>query len=411
MNKRGALEPLSTSGVNADWQRKSLISVSTAFKDGDWIESKDQASDGIRLIQTGNVGAGRFKDRVDKARYISEATFRRLRCEEIFRGDCLISRLPDPVGRACIIPETGERMITAVDCTIVRFDTKAVMPEFFIYYAQSNGYLNTVASKCTGTTRNRISRANLAQVELRLPSIREQARIVDILDEAFEGVERAQAVTRLSLSNSRALLDGALQSLLERDTQAAHVCLDSVCEISSMLIDPREPLYVDLPHVGAGNIESRTGVLRDVQTAREEGLISGKFVFDETMVLYSKIRPYLEKATRPDFRGLCSADMYPLKPFHGKITRDFLFYILLSRSFTQYAIAGSARSGMPKVNRDHLFKYRFRLPLVAEQNRITEKLDSLKSETERLDGIYKQKQVNLEDLKQSLLHQAFSGNL
>ena len=105
-----------------------LADVCEVFADGDWVESKDQSPNGIRLIQTGNVGQGVFKARSEKARYISEATFKRLRCTEIFEGDCLISRLPDPVGRSCILPDTGERMITAVDCTIVRFNPKQLLP-------------------------------------------------------------------------------------------------------------------------------------------------------------------------------------------------------------------------------------------------------------------------------------------
>jgi type I restriction enzyme S subunit len=100
------------------WPRKTLGELCEVFADGDWVESKDQSADGVRLVQTGNVGEGVFKDRAEKARYISDATFKRLRCTEFFEGDCLISRLPDPVGRSCILPETGERMITAVDCTM-----------------------------------------------------------------------------------------------------------------------------------------------------------------------------------------------------------------------------------------------------------------------------------------------------
>ena len=75
------------------WQRKQLGDLCEVFADGDWVESKDQSYEGIRLIQTGNVGEGIFKDRAEKARYISEATFKRLRCTEIFEGDCLI---PNP---------------------------------------------------------------------------------------------------------------------------------------------------------------------------------------------------------------------------------------------------------------------------------------------------------------------------
>ena len=72
------------------WQTKPLGDLCEVFADGDWVESKDQSLEGIRLIQTGNVGDGIFKDRAEKARYISEATFKRLRCTEIFEGDCLI---------------------------------------------------------------------------------------------------------------------------------------------------------------------------------------------------------------------------------------------------------------------------------------------------------------------------------
>ena len=184
-----------------------------------------------------------------------------------------------------------------------------------------------------------------------------------------------------------------------------------VCDITSKLVDPRENQYLDLPHVGAGNIETKTSALVDVKTAREENLISGKFLFDESIVLYSKIRPYLMKVVRPDFNGLCSADIYPLAPKPGVITRDYLYYLLLAPAFTEYAIKGSARAGMPKVNREHLFAYQTALPQVQEQTRISENLDEIANETTRLESIYRQKLTALDDLKKSLLHQAFSGQI
>ncbi len=117
------------------------------------------------------------------------------------------------------------------------------------------------------------------------------------------------------------------------------------------------------------------------------------------------------KVARPAFKGLCSADMYPLTPLPNQIARDYLFHLLLSKTFTDYAIQGSARAGMPKVNREHLFEFNVWLPGVEEQQEIAPRLDGLHEETQRLESVYERKLVALEALKKSLLHQAFSGEL
>jgi len=129
------------------------------------------------------------------------------------------------------------------------------------------------------------------------------------------------------------------------------------------------------------------------------------------MVLYSKIRPYLMKVVRPGFNGLCSADIYPLFPIHDRITRDYLFYLLLTQNFTEYAIKGSGRAGMPKVNREHLFAFNFLLPPIKEQKSIVARLDALSVETKKLEVIYSQRLADLEELKKSVLKKAFGGKL
>ena len=122
------------------WTNHKLSELCAVFTDGDWIESKDQSLGGIRLLQTGNIGVGVFKERIDKARYVSEETFKRLNCEEVFEGDLLISRLPEPVGRGCIIPSIMGRAITAVDCTILRVKSDLVDKRYLEYFIQSQSY-------------------------------------------------------------------------------------------------------------------------------------------------------------------------------------------------------------------------------------------------------------------------------
>ena len=161
--------------------RRRLDELCTHFGDGDWIESKDQSESGIRLIQTGNVGNGEYIEKGEKARYINEETFSRLKCTEVKSGDILVSRLPDPIGRACIVP-TIPKSITAVDCTIVRLK-QSILPAFFVTFTRTSSYSDQINTFTTGTTRKRISRANLGSIMVPIPDIEQQKRFVAFADQ------------------------------------------------------------------------------------------------------------------------------------------------------------------------------------------------------------------------------------
>lgn len=172
-----------------------------------------------------------------------------------------------------------------------------------------------------------------------LPPLEEQKRIVAILDQAFAGIDQARANAETNLKNARELFDCYLEQVFsQRGEGQVQYTMKDICEITSKLVDPRDSQYIDLPHIGAGNMVAGTGELIDVKTAREEELISGKFIFDNSMVLYSKIRPYLMKVCVPGFNGLCSADVYPLSPIKGIVDKHYLYFLLLSKNFTDYAI-------------------------------------------------------------------------
>ena len=167
--------------MRKNWEVKKLGDVCNCLTDGDWIESKDQSLDGIRLIQIGNIGKGKFRDKSDSYKFISESTFHELNCKEIFPGDILVSRLPDPIGRACIVPQLNNKLITAVDCTIIRTN-ELLLPQFFIYYTMSNVYYSRLKNFITGAVRKRISRTNLSKIDVPVPSIQTQHKIIEELD-------------------------------------------------------------------------------------------------------------------------------------------------------------------------------------------------------------------------------------
>jgi type I restriction enzyme S subunit len=128
--------------IPAHWEVKPIRALARSgyktFTDGDWIESPFIRDEGIRLIQTGNVGIGRYKEQ--GFRYIDEETFRAFRCTEILPGDVLICRLADPVGRACLAPSLGCRMITSVDVCILKPASDVHAP-FVVYALTGSEYL------------------------------------------------------------------------------------------------------------------------------------------------------------------------------------------------------------------------------------------------------------------------------
>lgn len=164
-------------GFTDPWEQRKLENICEVFTDGDWIESKDQSETGIRLIQTGNIGTTNYLDKENNKKWISEDTFEKLKCKEIFEGDILISRLPEPAGRACIMPNIGAKMITAVDCTIVR-TLKEYDSKYLVQYLSTPLYFKNVNSFLGGGTRQRISRGNLAEISIPVPvNFDEQVKI------------------------------------------------------------------------------------------------------------------------------------------------------------------------------------------------------------------------------------------
>jgi type I restriction enzyme S subunit len=396
------------------WQIKILADTCAVFADGDWVESKDQSPEGIRLIQTGNVGEGVFKDRGEKARYISEATFKRLRCTEIFKGDCLISRLPDPVGRSCILPYTGERMITAVDCTIVRFNPKQLIPGFFNYFSQSLDYLKAVEVETTGTTRKRISRSKLAQVAIPVPPLPEQKRIVGILDEAFDGIATAKANAEKNLQNARALFESHLQAVFtQRGEGWVERTIGDTCVLKSgtTVSAVFEKSEGDIPYLKVADMTHEENMNQIVTSSRflnEEDVGKNAVLPPGTTIFPKRGGAILTNKKRLTSVPIC-ADLNIMGVIPNKsLLPQYLYFYFLNVDMRQL---GSG-SSIPQINNYDIAPLVITYPESKKtQTEITDQLTSLSAETQRLESIYQQKLAALEALKKSLLHQAFSGQL
>jgi type I restriction enzyme S subunit len=165
--------------------------IENSFVDGDWIESEHIINEGIRIIQTGNIGIGRYLDKSDSKKFISTNSFSQLKCKKVFPGDLLICRLADPIGRCCIVPNVEEYYVTAVDVVILRPESNH-FKKFLLYYLNDAKVLKAANDKAAGSTRQRVSRTNYGNIEISIPPYPEQTRIAEILSTADKAIEQTE---------------------------------------------------------------------------------------------------------------------------------------------------------------------------------------------------------------------------
>jgi type I restriction enzyme S subunit len=184
------------------WRWVRLASIGQLV-DGDWILNSDYSASGVRLLQVGDIGCGKFLGK--SSRFVSLERALELRCTFLRPGDILISRMPEPIGRACILPDLGYPAITAVDVSILRLERNCAEPDFVVQYLNSDQWYRLVLNYASGATRPRVSRTKLENFEIPLPPLSEQRRIAAILKEQMAAVERARAAAQAELEAIEAL--------------------------------------------------------------------------------------------------------------------------------------------------------------------------------------------------------------
>ena len=152
----------------------------TLFLDGDWINSDVIVDEGIRYLTSGNVGEGFYKEQGEG--YILEETFKKLNCLKVYPGDLMISRLNEPVGRCCIVPEGEDYYVVAVDNVILR-PNEDISKKFMMYCMNTSGYARAALMAASGTTMQRISRTSLGNMTVPVTDYDEQVRITNYLDQ------------------------------------------------------------------------------------------------------------------------------------------------------------------------------------------------------------------------------------
>lgn len=270
----------------------------------------------------------------------------------------------------------------------------------------------------------RLSVSRIMNLNIVLPNLKEQHRIADFLgskcSEIDTLIENLRARMESAKEYKKAVITEAVTKGLDKDAKMKDsgvewigeipegwkvVRFKHIASIKSNLVQPDK--YMKYPQIAPDNIEKDTGRLLSHQTVEESGVISGNHLFYRGQILYSKIRPNLNKLTVAPFDGLCSADMYPIE---SKLPTLFMVYSMLSTYFvSQVSLIIQDRVKMPKINQEELGEIKVAVPSQQEMLTIADYLDSKCSEIDALLQNYEYQIATLEEYKKSLIYEYVTG--
>jgi len=378
-----------------------LIDVQNGFA----FNSRDYSESGNFLMRIGNVQNGYIS--TEDTKFVKLPTDGSLDRFILIKDDILVS-LTGNVGRVGVIQES--HLPAALNQRVARISIHKNSPvsrELILHFLYSDWFRDALIRAGHGAAQQNVSTKDLVEIEIPVPPLDEQKRIVALLDEAFENIATAKANTEKNLQNAKALFESQLQSIFCKDASLKKGWqikkLGSICAF-----DKKQGMHDGLPYVGLEHIESHTA--RFIGISEPCSVKSTTFRFSDKHVLYGRLRPYLNKALAPDFEGHCSTEIFPLKPSNN-LLRKYLLFWLLADDTCRRVNATCSGARMPRAQMNQVLGFEIPLPTVNEQERIVTQLNLLREEIQNLTIIYQRKIDALDALKKSLLHQAFTGGL
>lgn len=357
-------------------------------------------SEGINFIKIESIGeSGNFIS--DKFDHISNECHEKLKRSQLHENDVLFS-IAGAIGRTAIVTNDILPANTNQALAIVRIPRDVINYSFLIYFLQSSALLEQVEKKKQGVAQLNLSLKDIGDFIIPNISLTKQEQIVSILDK----VSSLISLRKQQLSKLDELVKARFVEMFG-DFKANPKCWPVMSFLEFAKIDCSMTTdylkYANYPHIGIDSIEKDTGKLKNFRTVSEDGVISGKYIFTPQHIIYSKIRPNLNKVALPNFMGLCSADAYPILPNHKNCNRVFLAVAMRSEYYLDYILQFCSRTNLPKVNRKEISGFHMPLPPLELQEQFADfvvQIDKSKSEIQT-------SLEKLETLKKALMQKYF----
>jgi type I restriction enzyme S subunit len=353
--------------------------------------------------------------------YVSKSSFQYLKKSSLRPNDLIMSNVGEP-GIVFLVPDLQQPMTLGPNSILIRPQEKFSSSEYLYFYFLSKYGKKQINEISTGAAQKKFNKTSFREIEINLPSLHEQQRIVTILSEAFAAIDKAKANAEQNLKNAKELFESYLQCMVlnptntEKDTNGGWV-KKTLKEISITFgrgkskHRPRndKKLYGGpYPFIQTGDIRSCNHYVTEyTQTYNEIGLAQSKLWPIGTICI--TIAANIAETGILTFDACFPDSVIGIVINEDIADRNYVEYLLQSfKARLQSLGKGSAQANINlRTFENELFPF----PSVGEQKNIVQKLDDLSVETKKLEAIYQKKINDLEELKKSILQKAFSGEL
>ncbi|MDB9445208.1 restriction endonuclease subunit S [Anabaena sp. CS-542/02] len=332
--------------------------------------------------------------------------------------DIVFARTGATTGKSYLVCDPPET-VAASYLIRLRLKDANIDAKFISKYFQTKEYWDNISSGISGSAQGGFNASKLSELFIPIPPLPEQKRIVAILDEAFEGIDRAISNTEKNLSNARELFESYLNSIFSQKGEGWEE--KKLREMGGKvftgpfgsLLHKSDYVSNGIPIVNPANIEDDKIIpnfIKSISPDTVKRLQSYVLTTNDVVVARRGEIGRCAVVTEEQSGWLCGSGSFFIKPFE-KVNSVFLAHLLRSAVYRSQLEKLSTGATMQNLSNQSLSDLVIAMPSLDEQNQITNRIDDLKSETQSLENIYRQKIAALKELKQSILQKAFTGEL
>ncbi len=263
-----------------------------------------------------------------------------------------------------------------------------------------------IENKGTGSTFKAITKSGLEKIKIPVPPLINQHKIVAILEKAEKLKTWRAEADKLTDESLKSVFFKLFGDPRDNSKSWDKVNLKELVKIEKKSIKA-DSFDKNGNYIGLEHIESGTGRILKVMNIQKAGLKSNKYLFDEKCVLYGKLRPYLNKVALPDFEGVCSTDILPIKSIEGKSNKFFIKFLLSDKYYVKKSTEMSTGANLPRISPKTIENFKVYSPPLEIQNQFAE----IVKKVETLKNYQKESKVQIDNLFNNLMQKAFKGEL